>query len=103
MKTRMYCVKDSKSGLFSNPMHETTDEIAVRAFVAQVGATDNPLADYPEDFVLYRVGEWDNEKGMFIPENPYSLISGIEALRKGREKAEKLEALHKEIEELKDA
>lgn len=103
MRTKLYCVKDAKSGLFSHPIHEHTDDLAIRNFVSAVGAAEGPMSQYPEDFTLFRVGEYDNELGMLFAEQPYSLMSGIEGLKKGRERSEKLEALQKEIEELRDA
>ena len=103
MKTKLYCVHDWKSGLFSKPVHDHDDNIAIRNFVSAVSAAEGALAEYPEDFGLYRVGEFDDETGMFEPESPYSLMSGLEAVRKGRERIEKLEALQREIEEMKDA
>lgn len=74
MKKNVYSVMDSKSQAFCNPFTAHNDACAIRdfAFAAQDPATD--ICKYPTDFTLFRVGEFNFQTGVLIPEpTPYSL------------------------------
>ena len=58
MKTNLYSIYDSVAEVFNKPFAETTNGSAERAY--KQALADNPNA---KDFLLFHVGEWDDNKG----------------------------------------
>lgn len=60
----LFCVKDVKSGIFAAPFVSENSETAARALQTTLfTSTDSLLKLYPEDYILYQVGTFDNETG----------------------------------------
>lgn len=81
MKLRLYSIFDEKAKAFGSPFYMQTDGMALRLFSDQVSDHSRPsmLADHPEDFRLYRIGEFEDESGEVVSENqPYFLANGID-------------------------
>lgn len=62
-----YSFFDVKSGLFSLPFFQIHDNIARRAAQTVASEATSTIGQYPEDFVLYRVGQFDDTLGELIP------------------------------------
>lgn len=62
MKLGMYVVHDLRCGYMS-PFFEVNDDVALRKFASIVNSP-GMIADNPEDFALWRVGEFDADKGI---------------------------------------
>lgn len=62
---KLYQLRDEKSGNFRPPFAHAVDIDALRAVhsVAQQKDVNNPLANYPADFRLYKTGEFDAASG----------------------------------------
>lgn len=87
MKKNLYSVYDLKARTYDNPFPHENHETALRAFHQAAKSTDNFLSQYPEDYMLMFVGEFDNQTGRYINvENPVSL--GTAASLLGQIKAE---------------
>lgn len=61
MKMKIYVVYDSKSESYGNPMILRTRGEAVRMFTEECNRPDSMVCKYPEDFVLFEIGTY-NEK-----------------------------------------
>ena len=73
----LYSVYDKKSGLLSPLFCAENDFIARRAFFRSAGSGD--LAVFPEDFDLYKVGEFDLHNGHLKDITPSEFVcSAIE-------------------------
>ena len=62
---RLYSVYDRTGEIFEPPFMESTDGMAIR--VLQTLVSNNPqlpIAKFGEDFILYRIGEYNQESGM---------------------------------------
>lgn len=58
----IYAIYDKKAKVYHTPFFMRQDEEAVRALREAIAAGDSPcLSFYPEDYKLYRIGEWDEE------------------------------------------
>ena len=79
---KIFCIKDEKSGAYYDPftMGNTID--AQRTFMQAMKAEKSMIAQYPEDFNLYLVGEYDEMKGMITPQKPVLILTGKEAKEK---------------------
>lgn len=90
MKLKVFCVLDSKTAVFGRPWFEQQEASAIRGFADAVNDssnTNNLWNKHPEDFSLYVIGEYDDEKGDLIPHFPKSLVtaSALIAVNKSQE------------------
>lgn len=68
MTLKLYALKDELNG-FTSPIPFTNEEMAKRYLKDQYSS--NPtVKNTPEDFSIWRVGEYDTEKGNLIGEEP---------------------------------
>lgn len=62
--TRIYAIYDSKATMYAPPFFVNNDEVAKRTLChtfANVGRC--PLTEYPGDFSLFCIGEFDEDTG----------------------------------------
>ncbi len=65
MKLCVYSVFDVKSGIFNTPFFQINDNVARRSFMDLVNDPQSLLYKHPEDFTLWRLGEFDDQLGDF--------------------------------------
>lgn len=63
----IYSYRDSKVG-FGSPIVEHNEQTAVRGFSYAVNSNDGLMNFSPKDYDLYKIGEFDIEKGVIVPE-----------------------------------
>jgi hypothetical protein len=64
MPNRFYAVRDSKVGAYSAPQVMRSDGEALRAFADAVNDKQSPMGKYPEDYSMWRIGDYDEETGI---------------------------------------
>lgn len=75
---KVYAIFDDKAGCYNLPFYCNTDGMAVRAFSAAINDSQRLESQYPQDFHLYRLGEFDDEKGCIINETmPVFVANGV--------------------------
>lgn len=85
MITKAFAVYDSKASCFGVPFFMATTGLAVRAFSELVNDPKSTVSRYPTDFVLFQVGEFDDQKGIFVPmEHQVNLGMASEYVRENR-------------------
>lgn len=57
------------------PFFSLNDETAVRSFGHACKSPDSLMASYPEDYSLYRLGEFDDVSGVILSEKPEFLLN----------------------------
>lgn len=73
---KAFSVKDLKAGAFAPPFFMPRVEPAIRAFSDAVMHRDELMHRHPDDFVLYEVGEFDDNLGSVAGyEQPMPVIS----------------------------
>lgn len=77
----LYAIKDIKSG-FSDPCTQVNDAVAARSFERQIPRMSDELGIPITDFQLWRLGRFDCDAGVLIPETPGLLLDGAAILRK---------------------
>lgn len=75
MKYPIYSYRDIKVG-FGMPMVDQNDASALRGFAFAVNGRDGIMNFSPADFELYKIGEFDTEKGTIEPATPEFMVSG---------------------------
>lgn len=62
----VFSVLDVKVGCFSQPVFFKTEALAVRSFTAAVREGNSDLSRFSEDYSLFELGSFDEEKGVFM-------------------------------------
>jgi len=80
---KIYSVRDKRANEYGQPMAMPTDAHAVRSFQQEVNREDagNMLNQYPEDFAMYYVGDFDQEHGTITETGPQLLLEAVAAKR----------------------
>lgn len=80
MRTNLFSIFDTAAKRFKEPFYAPTVEYAIRMFrdTANLMRDDNPIAKFPEDYVLFHVGEFDQESGELTSWEPHSLGVAIQ-------------------------
>lgn len=77
----VFSVRDEASGLYMGLQLNETDEVALRSF--DFALDSNQLMQFrPDDFSLWRVGYWDDVKGIIEPCDPYLMKRGVKRGKK---------------------
>lgn len=80
MKIALYSIKDAKTG-FMTPVLEQCDAAALRNFAHAVNQTDSLMHDCPNDFSLFKVANFDTDKGVEPLDCPVLIADASEVLR----------------------
>lgn len=67
MKYAVCAVRDRAVNAFNRPIYVPTVGVAIRSFTDEVNRKDSELANHPEDYDLYELGQWDDETGVYTP------------------------------------
>lgn len=76
MKLVVCSVFDSKAGAFLPPFIASRVEVAQRHFIEALREPSNPMSKFPEDYILFRIGQFDNELGELVNEPHVNLGLG---------------------------
>lgn len=64
MKQTLYAIKDIKSGSFGTPIAEVNEAVLIRQLTKEINEnTRSSLYSWPEDFQLFKIGEYNTETG----------------------------------------
>jgi len=69
----IFSVYDNKAQVFSNPFFSTNKMTALRDFQAAAGDSNSQISQYPDDFVLFNIGNFDELTGTIVPCLPVNL------------------------------
>lgn len=73
MIENLYAILDSKSQAFQPPFATSNDETAKRMFASFTHQVPT-MANHPEDFILYKVGTFDDSTGAVAAASPIELV-----------------------------
>lgn len=75
MISDVYSIRDVKASVFSAPMLSASEGTMRRSVVDVLANKDHPYSRHPEDYVLYFLGRFDDNSGMFdLEDTPVSLV-----------------------------
>lgn len=75
MKLGVYGIRDAAVKAFMRPFYARSDAEAVRSITDTVKDATHPLAMHPEDYELYKFGEFNEESGLFEVGIPHGIVS----------------------------
>lgn len=67
MMLKAYSIRDAKAEIYNDPFYRKTHGEAERDFSQLVNDPKSKIHEFPEDYDLYFVGEWNDNTGSFIP------------------------------------
>jgi len=73
MKTKIFSVYDSKAECFGTPFFMPNRAMAIRVFSDLAKDKQSMVGKHREDFMLYEVGEFNDENGDVINQKPVNL------------------------------
>lgn len=66
---KLFAVRDVKADAFGSPMSISTRGLALRSFFDACQAPNSELMRFPEDYMLYELGEYDPNSGLIVAYN----------------------------------
>lgn len=85
MMYRAYSFFDWKALTYSPPFFQPTDGAAMRLVEDVANDLNTQIGRHPSDFVLYCVGQYDDQKGAFTPFAPLTHVVDVVALVRRQE------------------
>lgn len=79
MTTEIYSVYDSKAMTYGQPFHAINDGVAIRMFGGAANDPETTLNKFPEDFVLYHLGRFDDQSGRYEITNMRAVTTALAA------------------------
>ena len=80
MRLHVYAVYDKAVSAFLPPFYARSRGEALRGFTAACNDTKHQFALHPDDYVLYSLGEFDDESGFHSASEPQRVVSARESL-----------------------
>lgn len=78
----VYSVLDTKAGLFATPFFVPAEGVALRAFSDTCAMTDHPFFVHPSDYILMRIGTFDDCTGSFSPVPAVAVLTASDVVSK---------------------
>lgn len=76
----IYSIYDEKACEFSPPFFTVNDNMAKRIVMESLRGNGNMLSTYPDDFKLYKIGQFNKVAGTVVGVNTPSLIASVTEL-----------------------
>ena len=85
MKLNAYTIYDVASGVYMRPFFSQADGQAIRGFKDIATDADHEVGKHPEDYTLYRIGDFNDTNGLLRGEELEKLMTGLEAVSQSRQ------------------
>lgn len=78
---KLYSLHDKKARVFLRPFVSQNDTEAIRGFLTIIQDVKSLVAQYPDEFTLVEIGEWNEETGVVNQSAQHAiLMHGTQAL-----------------------
>ena len=77
-----FTVFDQKAGVYHPPFFQLTAGMAQRTFTDCVNDRSHQFGKHPQDYTLFAIGYFDDNKGHFEATPPETVCNGVEVVRK---------------------
>ncbi len=84
MKTQIYSIFDTASGTYQKPIFARVDGEIVREFGNICTDKEHPCGQHPEDYSLFRLGNFNDRDGVVKNEDNVCLCTGLEIVARVR-------------------
>lgn len=86
MILNLYAIFDRCSGVYDGPHKARTDSEITRMFADLANDANHPIGKHPEDFTLFKNGNWNDATGDLVPQVPKKICNGAEVTAQNEEK-----------------
>lgn len=82
MILKMFSIFDAKASIFHPPFYKRSHGEAERDFSQTANNKETQLNQFPEDYDLYYLGEYDDNSGKFEPlKSPQHVTKAVQQIR----------------------
>lgn len=74
MRKPMFCVYDAKTAVFGTPFVQHNENVALRSFERISTDPASDVSMFPDDYHLYKIGEYDDDAGLVDPISPVQFV-----------------------------
>jgi hypothetical protein len=75
---KVYAIRDSKAECYNQPFFQKTHGEAERNFQMLVRDDKSTVSKYPDDYDLYYLGDYDDNKGLIKPlDTPQHIVKAV--------------------------
>jgi len=85
MKLNAYTIYDVASGTYMRPFYSEADGQAIRGFKDISQDAEHEVGKHPEDYTLYRIGDFNTTTGKMTGEELEKLATGLEMVAESRQ------------------
>lgn len=79
----VFSIYDTKAENYSQPFIQTTTGLGLRFLEQLANDKQTVVSRYPEDHILFRLGEWDQRTGSIVMDKaPTSIAKALEYAKK---------------------
>lgn len=75
MKIQYYCIRDIKSNTFNRPFGGLTVDQVKRSIYSSIAQGNSEIAQFPEDFELYLIADFDEKTGVITGQKPVMICN----------------------------
>ena len=97
---KLYTIRDLQADVFEKIFAFNSEGEAKRVFLQACLDTTHAIGQFPDDYVLYHIGEYDDTNGIPHGHDPVRVITGVEILNQHKQRMDKLAGLNREIDEI---
>lgn len=73
---KIYAIRDRALDAFNRPFFLPADGAAIRAFQDEINNKESELSKHPDDYDLYTIGMYDENRGIIRPHDPLQIAIG---------------------------
>lgn len=84
MRWNVYTIFDTASGIYKRPFVAQADGEVLRVFGDMCCDADHEIGAHPEDYSLWRIGTFDDNKAKLVAEDLECLAQGVEMVARAR-------------------
>lgn len=84
MRHFIYSIFDTASGIYMRPFTMASDGQVLRMFKDIACDADHDIGKHPEDYSVFRIGEYDDNTGEIKPEIKTCLATALEMVAQSR-------------------
>lgn len=77
---KLYAVKDIKLQAFGRLAQFPNVAVAIREFTAAIKSEQTPWSQYPSDFEVWEIGDYNDERGILIQREEPEFIMSMEQI-----------------------
>lgn len=84
MKQNVYSIYDMAAAIYMRPFFVQSDGQATRLFGDLAMDAEGEIGKHPEDYVLYKIGSFNDHSGLIEPNNVEKMATALELIALGR-------------------